>query len=198
MSIKLTYFDFHGGRGEDCRLALHLAGIDFENERIGRDQWMALKPQTPFGGLPTYEEDGKLLTQSNAILAHIGRQSGMHPTDSFDAARHEEVMNSIEHLRHAFPFGGDDEEKKEKRRKFAEGPFTQWAASVESRATGPFFDGDTLSVVDLKLYNFLNAYLKGTMDYVGPGYLEPFPKLVALHAAVREHEGVRAYYAQFE
>jgi glutathione S-transferase len=37
-------------RGEECRLALHLAGIDFEDERINRADWPAMKEQMPYGG----------------------------------------------------------------------------------------------------------------------------------------------------
>jgi len=32
--IKLSYFDFHGGRGEPARLALSIAGIPFEDDRV--------------------------------------------------------------------------------------------------------------------------------------------------------------------
>ena len=31
--LKLTYFDFHGGRGEPARLALSIGGIAFEDDR---------------------------------------------------------------------------------------------------------------------------------------------------------------------
>ena len=33
---KLTYFDAPVSRGEECRLALHLAGVDFEDDRLKR------------------------------------------------------------------------------------------------------------------------------------------------------------------
>ena len=46
--LKLTYFDFHGGRGEPARLALSLAGIPFEDDRV-------------------LEVDGAIVTQSNGI-----------------------------------------------------------------------------------------------------------------------------------
>ena len=31
--LKLTYFDFDGGRGEPARLALHIAGVIFSSRR---------------------------------------------------------------------------------------------------------------------------------------------------------------------
>lgn len=31
--VKLSYFDFSGGRGLACRLALYIANIDFVNVR---------------------------------------------------------------------------------------------------------------------------------------------------------------------
>jgi hypothetical protein len=33
--LKLTYFDFHGGRGEPARLALSIGGIPFEGADKG-------------------------------------------------------------------------------------------------------------------------------------------------------------------
>src|SRR6266850_401060 len=50
--LKLTYFDFHGGRGEPARLALSIAGIPFEDDRVLGADWARRKPSTPFGSLP--------------------------------------------------------------------------------------------------------------------------------------------------
>ena len=33
---RLTYFDQAASRGEECRLALFIAGVDFEDNRIPR------------------------------------------------------------------------------------------------------------------------------------------------------------------
>ena len=99
---RLIYFDAPVSRGEECRLALHLAGIDFEDVRIKPADWPALKPRMPYGSLPVLELPGKPpLGHSNAILVLIGRRHGLHPADDFEAARHEGMMEHVEALRAA-------------------------------------------------------------------------------------------------
>ena len=53
---RLIYFDFAGSRGEECRIALHLAGVDFEDVRVTGAKWKDLKPATPFGSMPIPRE----------------------------------------------------------------------------------------------------------------------------------------------
>ena len=77
--IKLTYFDFHGGRGEPIRLALSIAGIPFEDERITPANWAERKPHARFGGLPQIEVDGETISQSNAIGRYAGILAGLYP-----------------------------------------------------------------------------------------------------------------------
>ena len=104
---RLTYFDMPASRGEECRLAFAIAGVDFDDHRLPRDQWPALKPTTPFGALPFLEVDGHPpIGQSNAILTYIGRRYGAHPTDLAEAARHEAVMAHVADLRATLAAGG--------------------------------------------------------------------------------------------
>ena len=166
---KLTYFDAPVSRGEECRLALHLAGVDFEDVRIQQADWPALKPQTPFGGLPMYEEPGHpVLAQSNAILVLIGRRHGLHPTDAFEAARHEAVMHHVEDLRaNVGPTIRikDEAEKKQRREALVESFLPAWGASAEKQlGDGPFFAGSRLHVVDLKLHMAVRWFAGGKVD----------------------------------
>src|SRR5260370_31184885 len=78
---KLTYFDAAASRGDECRLALHVAGLSFEDERLNRDQWTLRKASTPFGALPVLTAHGRPLPQSNAILRFIGSPPGLHPCE---------------------------------------------------------------------------------------------------------------------
>ena len=61
----LTYFDASVSRGEECRLALHLAGVQFQEERRSGPQWMAHKPTSLDGTLPVVTADGPGFTRRN-------------------------------------------------------------------------------------------------------------------------------------
>ena len=90
--LKLTYFDFHGGRGETARLALSLAGIPFEDDRVPGADWPRRKPSTPFGSLPVLEVDGAIVTQSNGINRYVGKLADLYPSDPWQAALCDEAM----------------------------------------------------------------------------------------------------------
>ena len=164
---RLVYFDFAGSRGEECRMALHLAGIAFEDVRVSGAQWKTLKPTTPFGSMPVLELPGKPpLPQSNAILVYIGRQHGLHPQDAFEAAREE----------------------------MAGGALRTWGSNVERElGAGPFLDGDKLHVADIKLYMIVRWFASGSVDHVPPTVFQHCPKLMRLYEAVGEHPGVKGW-----
>ncbi len=198
---KLTYFDAPVSRGEECRLALHIAGVDFEDNRLKRDQWLALKPSTPFGAAPIFEIPGKpVLAQSNAILVHVGRRHGLHPKDDFEAARHEMMMQHVEDLRAeigpTMRMQSDDEKKKAREKLVAE-YIPTWAANTEKQiGEGPFFAGKDISVVDLKLLMIVRWLRSGALDHIPNTVFAAYPKLNRLHDAVDAHPAVKAWYAK--
>ena len=198
---KLTYFDAPVSRGEECRLALHIAGVDFEDVRIKREDWPALKPNTPFGAMPTLEMPGQpVLAHANAILVLIGRRHGLHPKDDFEAARHEAMMNHVEDLRAAVSpslWITDEVEKKKVREALAATFLPTWAANAEKNlGDGPFFAGAKLHVVDVKLHMAVRWFAGGKVDYVPATIFSPYPRLVRVHDAVRDHAAVKDWYAK--
>jgi glutathione S-transferase len=198
---RLVYFDAPVSRGEECRIALHVAGVDFEDARFPRSEWPSKKPTTPFGSVPVYEVPGKPpIAQSNAILALVGRQHGLHPKDEFEAARHEAMMMYVEELRaqlNPTTRIQDDAERKRVREQLVAGFIPTWAANVEKQiGDGPFFGGASLSVVDIKLYSIVKWFKSGTLDHVPTTIFDGCPKLVRLHDAVRDHAGVKSWHAK--
>ncbi len=197
---KLIYFDAPVSRGEECRLALHLAGIDFEDVRISAAAWPAMKEQTPYGGLPVLELPGRpAFAHSNAILVLIGRQHGLHPTDAFEAARHEGMMQHVEDLRAAVTptIRMADAEKRAAREAMVADFLPAWARSAEKNiAGGPFFGGQKLHVVDLKLHMAVRWFIGGKVDHIPATIFSGYPRLIAVYEAVRDHPGVKSWYAK--
>ncbi len=198
---KLTYFDAAMSRGEECRLALHVAGVDFEDVRVKREDWATLKPTTPFGSMPVFETEGHPpLGQANAILVLIGRQHDLHPKDDFEAARHEAMMGHVEDLRgHVGPTIRitDEAEKKKVREALATTYLPTWAACAEKQiGDGPFFGGAKLNVVDFKIHMAVRWFNGGKVDHIPATVFATFPKLVRVHDAVRDDARVKAWYAK--
>jgi glutathione S-transferase len=199
-NYKITYFDAPVSRGEECRLALHLAGLPFEDERLNRDQWAARKESTPFGALPVLTVDGRQLAQSNAILRFVGSQHGLHPAEPFEAALHESVLCAVEDLRTRMqPIIRikDEAEKKRARQEAAAGYLQEWGAAIERQiGAGPFLAGAKPCVADLKLFVAAGTYLKGSIDYIPADVFRAFPKLLRLVEAVKQHPKVVDWYAR--
>ena len=197
---KLTYFDASASRGEECRLALHLAGVDFEDVRIKFGDWPELKPKTPYGGIPIFELPGHpVLAQTNAILVLIGRRHGLHPKDDVEAAQHEAMMCHVDDLRTLLgqTLRMDEALKRRIREDLSASYIPEWGARVENQlGDGPFFAGPRIHVVDLRLYMVVTWLSSGMLDHVPQGILSDFPRLNRVHEAVRDHEGVKAWYAR--
>jgi len=196
----LTYFDIPTSRGEECRLALFIAGVPFTDERLNQEQWATRKSSAPFGALPVFTMEGRPpLAQTNAILRMIGSQNVLLPADAWESARHEAVMCSVEELRAKLSPSlriKDLAEKKVAREALATGFLPEWAGQVEAQIVGPFFGGAAISVADLKLFVSTSAILKGVVDFIPQATFDPFPKLLAYIAAVKAHPKVVPWYSR--
>src|SRR5207253_7048180 len=120
--IKLTYFDFHGGRGEPARLALAIAGIAFDEDRVPFADWPRRKADTPFGCLPVLEVDGAIVTQSNGINRYVGKLADLYPSDPWQAALCDEAMEAVEDItsKVSTTFSLPDDQKKAQREALAD------------------------------------------------------------------------------
>jgi glutathione S-transferase len=199
---KLTYFDAPVSRGEECRLALTCAGVDFEDVRVKSADWPALKPTTPFGSMPILELPGHPpLAQSHAVLVYIGRRWGIHPKDDFEAARHEAIISHVEDLRHQIAPTmriKDEAEKKAARENIAANVIPVWAGFTEKQISndGPFLSGSQLMVADIKLHMIVRWIKGGALDHLPKTAFDAFPKLIRVHDAVRDDARVKAWTAK--
>jgi glutathione S-transferase len=199
--LKLTYFDMHAGRGEVARLAMFIAGIEFEDRRIKFSDWPSVKPSTPFGGIPVLEVDGQEVCESNGINRFVGKLAGLYPTDALQAAFCDEPMDAVEdvstQLVASFAIK-DEEEKKAKRKELADGPITFYLTRLERRLQargGEYFADNRLTVADLKVFLWIRHLKSGNLDHVPADLADHVaPLLVAHFERVKNHPKIKAYY----
>jgi len=200
--LKLTYFDFHGGRGEPARLALSVGGIAFDDDRLPLAGWDRRKADMPFGALPVLDVDGQILAQSNAINRYVGKLADLYPADPWPAALCDEVMEAVEDIinKMAATFNLPEEQKKAQRQALAEGPITFYLTRLQQRLEahgGRYFAADRLSVADLKVFIWIRNLRSGVLDHIPTDLPDRVaPKLMEHYERVKNDPGVKAYYAK--
>jgi glutathione S-transferase len=200
--LKLTYFDFHGGRGEPARIALSIGGIPFEDDRVKFADWTRRKADTPFGTLPLLEVDGQILAQSNAINRYVGRLADLYPSDPWQAAVCDEVMEAVEDITSQIvaTMFLPEEQKKAQREALADGPIPFYLTRLQQRLEahgGRYFAADRLSVADLKVFMLIRQLRSGVLDYIPTDLPDRFaPRLVEHYERVKNEPGVKTYYAK--
>jgi glutathione S-transferase len=200
--LKLTYFDFHGGRGEPARIALSMGGIAFEDDRVAFADWERRKEATPFGGLPVLEVDGRTVSQSNTINRYVGKLVDLYPSDSWQAALCDEAMDAVEDvLSEIVPtMFLPEEEKKTRREALASGPIPFYLARLQQRLEahgGRYFADDRLTVADLKVALLTRQLKSGVLDFIPSDLPDGVaPKLVEHYQRIMSEPNVRAYYAK--
>jgi prostaglandin-H2 D-isomerase / glutathione transferase len=129
----------------------------------------------------------------------IGSLHGLHPTDPWEAARHEALMGAIEDYRDrlgAVRRIKDPAEGKRAREELAAGYLQEFGAHVEAQVKEPFVGGAAIQVADLKLFVAQSPIRKGTMDHIPADVFKAFPKLGRQFEAVKAHPRVVAWCAR--
>ena len=169
--LKLTYFDFHGGAENPRDLARQIGGIAFEDDRVQPSDWERRKADTPFGALPVLEVDGQVVAQSNAINRYVGKLANLYPSDPWQAALCDEVMEAVEDINTKIgaTFFLPEEQKKAQRTALVEGPDPILPHSVATAARGPWrsvLRSNRLTVADLKVFVWIRHLKSGALDHV--------------------------------
>jgi len=198
--LKLTYFDFDGGRGEPARIALHIGGVAFEDHRIAGKDWPALRDATPFLALPVLEVDGRVVSQSNSINRYVGKLTGLYPEDDWQAFLCDEAMDAVEDIStqigQTIDLSGDA--KKQAREALAAGPLRRYLEQFQARlaaAGGEYFADRRLTVADLKVFMLIRWLRAGVLDHIPKDVVDRVaPQLVQHFERVAGHPKVAEYY----
>jgi prostaglandin-H2 D-isomerase / glutathione transferase len=202
--LKLSYFDFDGGRGEAIRLALMIGGVSFEDNRLSMEQFAAEKSQYRFQAVPVLHVDGKPLAQSGAICRFVGKLTDLYPADPWHAAVCDEVLETVEEM--TVHVGStirlNDEEKKAQREVLAKETLPVFLKGLEQRVASDdkgYVCTGRLTVADLKLHDLVNWLRMGILDHIPQNLVDSVaPKLVQHYERVKSHPKIQAYYASRE
>ena len=155
----------------------------------------------PFQAMPVLEVDGKLISQSNTINRYVGKLAGLYPTDDWQAARVDEVMDANEDITHRIgnTFTLEGEAKQKAREALAAGPIPRFLQQFEARLKaggGEWFVENRLTIADLKCFLWVRWIKSGALDHIPPDLVDKHAPLLAKHLErVRNHPKIAAYYA---
>lgn len=201
--LKLSYFDFHGGRAEPARLALHLGGIAFEDHRFTFAGFAEVRKSTPFGQVPVLHVDGVQVTQCDAITRYAGKLAGLYPTDPFQALLCDEVMYVVEEagVKLGPTFRMTGEAQRAARLELVNGSmpvYLRWLQSQLLAHGGEYFADQRLTVADLKVFVDIRGLNSGRLDHVPTDLVAKEAPLLNAHLQrIAQTPAIAQYYARF-
>jgi len=196
-AMKLTYFNLRA-RAEPARLILAQAGVSYEDNRLPAPwddmaPWTALKPNTPFGQLPTLCVDGQEFSQSMTIARYLANEHGLAGKNALDNGLMDEIVDALsdatEKQYNAYLFEKDEKKKEELQAAFKDTVLPALLKSTEkilvSRG-GDYLVGGALSWADIMLYNFCS-------EIPDKSATEAFSKVHALVAKVGDLPNIKKW-----
>ncbi|KAL5019340.1 hypothetical protein ScPMuIL_005062 [Solemya velum] len=113
-TYKLTYFDGKG-RAEVIRMAFAAGVVKYEDVRVRIQDWPTVKPTMPLGVMPVLEVDGKIVSQTLAILRYVGRECGLYGRTSWEGAEIDCLLDTLNDIwgSHGRLLSEQDPDKKE-------------------------------------------------------------------------------------
>ncbi len=198
-NYRLNYFDIDGGRGEVTRIALHAAGLEFEDNRLSFPQFGEARTSMRFHAVPTLEIDGEEFSQSDAMSRYVGRFANLYPTDPLQAMYCDEVLGAYEDLTQFVvrTFGLEGDALKEARQNLMDGKMTVFLTGLQEllQRGGEYFADNQLTIADIRSFVQIKSLSAGVLDHISADFVQSVaPALVEHHNRIAAEPRVAAYY----
>uniref|UniRef100_T1DH15 glutathione transferase n=1 Tax=Anopheles aquasalis TaxID=42839 RepID=T1DH15_ANOAQ len=193
---KVYYFNVKA-LGEPLRFLLSYGNLPFDDVRITREEWPALKPTMPMGQMPVLEVDGKRVHQSLAMCRYVAKQINLAGDNALEALQIDAIVDTINdfRLKIAIVAYEPDDIVKEKKIITLNNeviPFYLTKLNVIAKEN----NGHLV----LGKPTWADVYFAGILDYLNyltkTNLLENFPNLQEVVNKVVDHENVKAYIAK--
>ncbi|MBK7954141.1 MAG: glutathione S-transferase family protein [Candidatus Accumulibacter sp.] len=199
--LKLTYFDFPGGRAEPARLAMHIGEVPFEDYRFAPGDFSEVRKTTPLNQVPTLHVNDLQVTQSDAITRYVGKLAGLYPEDDLQALLCDEVMGALEdiNVKLGATFGLTGDDLKSARDALATDAlpkYLRWLQHQLESHGGEFLADNRLTVADLKAFVILRWLSSGKLDHIPNDLIEIVaPRLKDYVNRIASLPAIAQYYA---
>jgi len=168
-----------------------------------------MKPTTKFGQLPLLEVDGETYAQSSAILAYVGKLTGMYPSAPLVALKTDELLGVHEDLMAAIRpsllvMRDEKLSLRERQRRQAEmrkavaeknipETFARYERMLETSGKG-WFIADKPTIADMAVLAQLRWLTSGLLDGVPKSCIDGYPRLKAFFMRASSHPEVEKWY----
>ena len=196
-STKLHYYGAHG-RAQQIRYTLAAGGIAFEDvcpagfppTAEEKANWTSIGGNTTTN-VPMLEMDGKVYTQSTAVLRVAARKGGLMPTDAEELYQVDKIIADCEDIRSngykaIAMFGATPEAQENYMKNVLPLHLGNLNRQLGDKA---HFVGDSLTVADTSVFDIL---FNNALSMV-PDSLNDFPNLKKFHDHVAGHDKLKAY-----
>ncbi|KAI9620366.1 hypothetical protein KEM48_008189 [Puccinia striiformis f. sp. tritici PST-130] len=185
-SYKLTYFDMKGGRGDSIRMAFHYAGIPFEDERLTREEFGAIKDSLPSGQLPILSiDDKKVISQEvQSYVTLVAWQASIQMIEKKLSVSISRCV-LLTHPGKEIVTKMVIEERIPKMLRHLDKYLDQKQTT--------FSAGNKLTVADLRIYSALTFYESGILQVLPTDILDKYPHIVKLHQAIEGDEKISSW-----
>lgn len=196
------------GLGAPLRMMLYYKAHPFKNVAYGADfkeTWFGgakpgLAKQNSCINLPYILDGDQVITQSNTCLMYLGRKLGLDADADF--VHNHTVLDQAYDLRNdlmkiVYPFGAvkTKDEFPAAAKEHLGGSCKTNLTKLEGFCRGPFMCGAAPQSGDFSVFEMLDQHVSIAASVGEPDLLAGFPKLQALHAAMKALPTLEKYFA---
>ncbi|XP_054740400.1 glutathione S-transferase S1 [Anastrepha obliqua] len=192
-SYTLFYFNVKA-LAEPLRYLFAYGGIEYEDVRVTRDEWPALKPTMPMGQMPVLEVDGKRVHQSISMARFLARTVGLNGATPWEDLQIDIVVDTINDFRLKIAVVSYEPEDDIKEKKLV---------TLNTEVIPFYLEKLEQTVKDneghfaLGKLTWADVYFAGIIDYmnymVKRDLLEQYPALKAVVDEVNALESIKAW-----
>jgi glutathione S-transferase len=192
-AFTLFYFNVKA-LAEPIRFLFAYGGQEYEDVRVTRDEWPALKPTMPMGQMPVLEVDGRRVHQSISMARYVAKRVGLAGDTDWENLIIDTAVDTVNDFRlkiAVVSYEPDDEVKEKKQITLTTEVIPFYLEKLEAIVK------ENNGHLALSKLTWADVYLAGIVEYlnymVKGDILEKYAGLKGLVQSVYDLEPIKAW-----